>query len=119
MSDQEIEEMNNLEDWEEITQDARVNPSRQRRAVVSVAFSRPDFTHVVEYAEHHGLKTSELIRKAVLAYIGADSSGAAGANLTSISGSSEFINNYLTTSSGVSSARSEIREPSAPGYSTR
>jgi len=115
MRDQEIEEIQNLEDWEEVTHKVRVAPSRQRRAVVSVAFSRPDFTQVVEFAERHGLKTSELIRKAVLAYIGSDPAG----SITSVSGSPDFVNSYLTASAGVSSARSEVREPDESSYSTR
>lgn len=33
---------------------------------MSVAFSRDDFIAVAEYAERHGMKTSEFIRRATL-----------------------------------------------------
>jgi len=41
-------------------------PVKAPRAIVSVAFARPDFERVAEYARRHGMKTSEFIRAAAL-----------------------------------------------------
>ena len=41
-------------------------PTRSNRVVVSVAFTRPDFEQVAEYAESVNMKTSEFIRTAAL-----------------------------------------------------
>ncbi len=67
MSDQELQELENPENWED---ESEVLPAvKSRRAVVSVAFSREDFEYVVERAQLQGMKTSELIREAALAHL--------------------------------------------------
>ncbi len=64
LSQEELEELQNPDSWEDA---GTVRPAaRSPRAVVSVAFSREDFEDVAGYAKLHGMKISELIRRAVL-----------------------------------------------------
>jgi hypothetical protein len=60
----ELAELQDPDTWEDV---GEVRPAaKSPRAIVSVAFSRPDFIAVAEYAEQRGMKTSEFIRRAVL-----------------------------------------------------
>ncbi len=61
----EIEELQNPETWEDMTERTQ-SATRPARAVVSVAFARDDFETVVEAAKQCGMKTSEFIRQAAL-----------------------------------------------------
>src|SRR5687767_10166289 len=114
MEEQELKELQDPQNWEEVEAEVRRSPSR---AVVSVAFPRDDFRQVVEYAESHGMKTSELIRKAALAYIDSELS-APTARIHSITSSPNFTNEYRVSSISVSSGRSGVRETGPTNYST-
>ncbi len=65
VSAEELAELQNPETWEDEAEPERP-PVKSPRAIVSVAFSREDFEHVAEYAQQHGMKTSEFIRRAAL-----------------------------------------------------
>lgn len=117
MDEQELKELQDPENWEEVGAEVGQSPSRTTRAVVSVAFPRDDFRRVVEYAESHGMKTSGLIRKAVLAFITSDPD-APTARIHSITSSSNFTNEYRISSVSASSGRSELRESEPANYST-
>ena len=57
--------------WEDI-EDPVLPAVKSPRATFSVSFSRDDFLAVAEYAERHGLKTSEFIRRAALERVAPD-----------------------------------------------
>lgn len=64
LTKEELAELQDPNTWEDV---GEVRPAvRSPRAIVSVAFSRDDFIAVAEYAERHGMKTSEFIRRATL-----------------------------------------------------
>lgn len=65
MSDDELGELQNTENWdfEHVQKGRRTRP---QRAIVSVAFSREDFEKVGKCAEQLGKRTSEFIREAAL-----------------------------------------------------
>ena len=64
LTQEELAELQDPDTWEDggIVRPAVKSP----RAIVSVAFSREDFDNVAAYAERHGMKTSEFIRRAAL-----------------------------------------------------
>jgi hypothetical protein len=68
VEDQELRELQDPSNWEPEEGDGLRHPTRPPRAVVSVAFTRDDFRAVTEHAKAHGMKTSEFIRKAALAF---------------------------------------------------
>ncbi len=69
MDEQDLSELQSEEIWESGDEvETPVRP-RKARAVVSVSFPGDDFERVDEYAEQHGLKISELIRRATLQYV--------------------------------------------------
>jgi hypothetical protein len=117
MDNQEMKDLQDPENWEELEAEVRQSPLRESRAVVSVAFPRDAFRQVAEYAESHGMKTSELIRKAALAFITSDP-GAPTARIHSITSSSNFTNEYRVSSVSVSTGKSEVRESEPANYST-
>lgn len=64
LTQEELAELQNPDNWEDA---GTVRPAvKSPRAVVSVAFSREDFEAVAAYAERHGMKLSEFIRRAAL-----------------------------------------------------
>lgn len=65
MSNENLEVLQNREEWEDDGGEVR-QPVKNRRTVVSVAFSREDFERVSQYATKQGVKTSEFIREAAL-----------------------------------------------------
>jgi predicted ABC-class ATPase len=66
MDETELQELQDPDTWEDDGEEEIHSPVKSARAVVSVAFTREDFKRVSDYAERHGLKTSEFIRKAAL-----------------------------------------------------
>jgi hypothetical protein len=62
---EELAELQDPNTWEDEADPVRP-PVKSPRAIVSVAFLRDDYLAVVDYASQHGMKTSELIRQAVL-----------------------------------------------------
>lgn len=66
MSDSEEREYQDPTTWEQGDNDRR-EPVRTSRAIVSVAFPRPDFEAVSEAAQREGMRTSEFIRFAAMA----------------------------------------------------
>lgn len=66
--DEDFDQLQDPANWEPEDGDGIRQPAKSARAIVSVAFSRDDFDDVVDYAATHGMKTSEFIRKATLAY---------------------------------------------------
>lgn len=65
MSDSEEREYQDPTSWEHGDDDRR-EPVKNSRAIVSVAFSRPDFESVAEAARREGMRTSEFIRTAAI-----------------------------------------------------
>ncbi len=65
MDNQDIQQLQNAENWDTDHPDVRL-PEKQGRAVVSVAFNRGDFDRVARRAKERGMKTSEFIRSAAL-----------------------------------------------------
>ena len=64
LTQEELAELQDPETWEDV---GTVHPAaKSSRAVVSVAFSRKDFEEVASFAERHGMKISEFIRRAAL-----------------------------------------------------
>ncbi len=61
MSDNELEEIQNPDNWD-FEHAERGKRTRAPRAIVSVAFSREDFEKVGRCAEQLGMRTSEFIR---------------------------------------------------------
>lgn len=82
VDEKELQELQDPESWED-TEDEVREPSRPRRAVVSVSFPREDFERIVAHAQEQGLKTSEVIRRAALAQIDPPDAGVA---IVSVSG---------------------------------
>lgn len=64
-----LEAIQDREEWGDDDGEVR-EPVRNRRAVVSVAFSREDFEQVSAHAAKQGMKTSEFIREAALQQVG-------------------------------------------------
>jgi hypothetical protein len=81
------------------------------RAIVSVAFSREDFEHVADYAKRHGMKVSELIRKATLDQITPDQPRAV---VTSVTGAVQT--NFVTIA--APRAKIEVRIPQSEVLAT-
>jgi len=66
MSDeQELRELQDPEAWDSERGETR-EPVKNPRAIVSVAFSTPEFREVTTYARRLGMRTSEFIRTAAL-----------------------------------------------------
>ncbi len=91
MDAKELTDMQKQETWD-FGDDAEVRSRpRKARAVVSVAFPSEDFERVGQYAEAHGLKISELIRSATLAYVSGGAVGIVGQmSLMSAGGAAEM-----------------------------
>jgi hypothetical protein len=65
MKDDELEELQNREEWD--FEDGERRPgAKSTRAVVSVAFAREDFERVSACAEQSRKRTSQFIREAAL-----------------------------------------------------
>lgn len=95
--DEDFDTLQDPASWEPEDGDGIRQPAKPARAIVSVAFGRDDFDEVVDYATAHGMKTSEFIRKAALAY--------AKAGRTSLgrvhSASGAFRTDYPVNRSGI------------------
>jgi hypothetical protein len=100
----------------EIELESRAGTNRPRQSVVSVAFPREDFIRVAHVAEQRQMKLSEFIRSAAIT--AASDATRTQARITSISSSPAFTNVYQPAGESTSTARSEVREPTCPNYSS-
>ncbi len=107
MDEGALSELQSEETWEfgdEV--ETPVRP-RKARAVVSVSFPGDDFERVDEYAERHGLKISELIRRATLLYVSGRRRAVKGQVLAMSAGGPAQMTAYLpetTPATGASPA---------------
>lgn len=64
-NEQELRELQDPAAWDDESVEV-LPPVKAPRAIVSVAFSRADLGQIAAYAQRHGMKLSEFIRKAAL-----------------------------------------------------
>ena len=107
MDSKELQELQDPETWD-FEQAERVPGGKAPRAVVSVAFSRPDFERVTHAAERAGQRTSEFIRRAVLEKTSLQPE----VTYLAVSGSlgAQFITRIATTQTKGSGPSAAVRE---------
>jgi hypothetical protein len=64
-SEQELHELRDPKAWDSEHGETR-GPVKNPRAIVSVAFSTPEFREITSYARRNGMRTSEFIRTAAI-----------------------------------------------------